>query len=110
MPAARTHDPDTSHAAARRVSTVRIVQDRVEDILRDAARSRASLTDDDIFVEYSARVEAHGWTAQSPQSVRSRRAELVRHRRVRMDFDDDGIPKYGKSGYGNPCHLWTVAS
>ncbi|WIA96449.1 hypothetical protein [Curtobacterium sp. MCBA15_004] len=75
-PAARRHDVETSHDAAASVYEPTEVQQRILDILKPAdffARSRG-MTDQEIVAEYQSR----GGVIPTEQSIRSRRAELVR--------------------------------
>jgi hypothetical protein len=101
-PAARTHDPETSHLAARSVRNHTDVQQRVLDILRPEdffARSKG-MTDQEIVAAYKKR----GGVIPTDQSIRSRRAELVR----RGDVVWTGERKK-MTGTGRLARLWKAA-
>lgn len=106
MPAARTADPGTSHAAARIAHNPNEVQARVLDIVTDASLFGAGLTDEGIIAVYTRTARVNGWTLPTEQSIRSRRKELERAGRLRMVTNDDGTPAYGTTKAGNKSHLW----
>lgn len=110
MPAARTHDPQTSHAAARSVASTTLVQQRILDIIRDASVFGAGVTDEGIIATYSRQARVHAWTMPSPSSIRTRRKELADKGLVRVCTDGAGEALFGKTAGGNRSHLWTVAS
>jgi len=80
MPAARTHDPETSHLAAKAAHNPTEVQQRILRLLpaRTSFFDRtAGLTDEQLIDEYKRYAAEHDLTVPSDQSIRSRRAELV---------------------------------
>ena len=103
MPAARTHDMNTSHAAAASVWQPSEVQKRILDILQNAVRDGylAGLTDEQIIARYPAH---EGDVIPSEQSIRSRRSELVRRGRIRRSEVN------GKSEKGRVSARWVTAS
>lgn len=109
-PAARTHDPSTSHAAARSVTGTTLVQSRILDIIRDASVFGSGITDEGIVATYTRLARVNAWTMPSPSSIRSRRKELEDKRLVHYFTDDAGNPLFGKTSAGNRSHLWTVTS
>ena len=109
-PAARTEDPSTSHAAARSVQAVTLVQSRILDIIRDSSLFGSGITDEGIIATYSRLARVHAWTMPSTSSIRSRRKELEDKRLVHYFTDDAGEPQFGKTAGGNRSHLWTVTS
>ena len=81
-----------------RVSEVQIV---VLDILRRAG----NLTDDALIAIYQSRAENYpGVPGASPQSIRSRRAELVRKGLVRS------TDEIGHSQYGRRATVWALTA
>lgn len=104
MPAARRHDINTSHAAARSVHKPSEVQQRILSILRKSAWSgdRTGLTDEQIIAQYKEQFAAD--VVPTEQSIRSRRAELVAAGKVRRSLAP------GKSGTGRPSAKWTTAA
>jgi hypothetical protein len=84
MPAARSHDPSTSHAAARSAHNPTEVQLRILHILRlDATHNSTGLTDEQIHDRYQNEARRREWVMPTAQSLRSRRAELERKGKVR---------------------------
>lgn len=110
MPAARTSDPSTSHAAAASVADVTTVQSRILDIIRDAGAFGGGITDEGIIATYSRRARVKAWTMPSSSSIRTRRKELEDKRLVRPCTDDAGNALFGQTAGGRRSHLWTVAS
>jgi hypothetical protein len=107
MPAARTADPDTSHAAARTAHNPTEVQQHVLEVLEDDARSAnglRGLTDDEIFRAYTQHARTKGWVVPTPQSLRSRRAELERSGKVRFSGH------YGTTVSGRKSRRWAATS
>jgi hypothetical protein len=85
MPAARTADPGTSKLAARTAHNPTEVQQHVLEVLEyDARTNIRGLTDDEIYRTYTQHARTKGWVVPTPQSVRSRRAELERAGKVRF--------------------------
>lgn len=101
MPAARTSDPETSHAAARSAQNPTEVQQHILEVLRAQTDPRG-LTDDDLYTAYSLRAIRNGWALPTPQSVRSRRAELKRSDRVRFSGH------YGRTDTGRKSRRWVA--
>jgi hypothetical protein len=107
MPNARTTDPDTSHEAAQSVWEPSVVQSHILEVLRnyEAVTGDADgLTDDDIFRGFIAESRQSGWVIPTPQSVRSRRAELARDGHVVFS----GI--FGLTASGRRTQKWRAAS
>lgn len=103
MPAARTSDPETSHAAARSAQKPSEVQQHILEVLRAQTDPRG-LTDDDLYSAYSRRAIRNGWTVPTPQSVRSRRAELTKRGSVRFSGH------YGRTDTGRQSRRWAIAA
>jgi predicted alternative tryptophan synthase beta-subunit len=105
MPAARTADPDTSHAAARTAYHPTEVQQHVLEVLEYDARTNArGLTDDEIFRAFTQHARTKGWVVPTPQSLRSRRSELEHAEKVRF------TGHYGTTVSGRRARRWAVAS
>ena len=105
MPAARDTDPDTSHAAARSAHDPTEVQQRLLELLRrDAPVGSDGLTDDEIYPKYTDAALRDGSVVPTPQSLRSRRAELVRSGQVRHSG------RYGHTTSGRQSRRWALAS
>lgn len=77
---ARTTDPDTSHAAARKAAT-KCAALRAE--ILEVLEEQGDLTHDELILEINARAFAAGEPPSSPSSVRTRCKELVTAGRVR---------------------------
>jgi hypothetical protein len=108
MPAARTTDPATSHAAARAVSSTSLVQSRIVDIIRDASLFGSGITDEGIIATYGRLARVNAWTLPSPSSIRSRRKELADRDEIRPVTDKDGNVICGRTERGNLTQKWTV--
>lgn len=105
MPAARTADPDTSHAAARTAHNPTEVQQHVLEVLEyDARISSRGLTDDEVFRSYTQHARTKGWVVPTPQSLRSRRAELQRAGKVRFSGH------YGTTVSGRKSRRWVAVA
>ncbi|PYY63647.1 hypothetical protein DEJ30_12090 [Curtobacterium sp. MCPF17_003] len=103
MPAARTHDVETSHLAARTAHNPTEVQQRILQLLpaRTSFFDRsAGLTDEQLIDEYKRYAAEHGLTVPSDQSIRSRRAELVVAGKVVW------TKEYGKTSSGGKSRTW----
>lgn len=101
-PAARSGDPETSHEAAASVWNPSEVQAKVLEILwadwlTDFAGG-PGMTDEEIAVEYERRF----YPAPTPQSIRSRRAELVRRGLVVF------AGSYRKTATGRRARRWRI--
>ena len=70
---ARNSDPDTSHAAAKSVRDLTGVQQGIVEIL-----NWKPLTDEQLVIAYENAYIEFEYPEATPQSIRSRRAELVR--------------------------------
>lgn len=92
-PASRGADPDTSRAAAKLAS--RTAGSVARAVLR-TLRLEGPLTDELLADLVMLQVVC------TPQSVRSRRAELVRAKMVKA------VGKHGTTRAGNPCTVWAV--
>jgi hypothetical protein len=73
MPKSRRHDPATSVEAAESVWCPSLVESTVLDIVRQ----HGPICDDEIYRHYTLRAIRTGQVLPTPQSVRSRRSELV---------------------------------
>jgi hypothetical protein len=103
MPAARTHDPETSHLAARAAHNPTEVQQHILQLLpaRTSFFDRsAGFTDEQIIDEYKRRANEHGWTVPTDQSIRSRRAELVAAGKVAW------TKEHGRTRSGGKSRTW----
>ncbi|TDW69132.1 hypothetical protein EDF51_106116 [Curtobacterium sp. PhB25] len=106
MPAARRHDIDTSHEAARSVYKPSDVQHRIAAVLQGAAYAgdRDGLTDEEMIRRYKARAAAVGDPIPTDASLRSRRAELVVAGKVRRSLVN------GKTATGRAAAKWVMTS
>jgi hypothetical protein len=73
MPRYRRANPETSYEAAESVWCPTVVEATVLDIVRE----HGPISDDQIFKHYIQRSIRTGQVLPTPQSVRSRRSELV---------------------------------
>lgn len=90
------------HSVEAEPSAERIT--KVQTVVLDLIARLGPLTDDQLEALYQARAEAYPEVpSASPQSIRSRRAELARRGRVAAD------PVPGTSKYGRRCTRWTLA-
>jgi hypothetical protein len=102
-PAARRHDVETSHVAAATAYAPTEVQQRILDILKPAdffARSKG-MTDEEIVAAYQ---ELDG-VIPTDQSIRSRRAELVKRGLVVWTGH-----KKKMRGTGREARLWKATA
>lgn len=107
MPKSRTTDPITSQEAAESAYEPSLVQAHILEVLRNYAavtEDHDGLTDDEIFQGFVREARQHGWVVPTPQSVRSRRAELV----------DEGFVQhtgiYGLTVSGRRTQKWAAVS
>lgn len=100
----RFTDPDTSRAAAEKVTPkVAPTRARVYAILSDAGPD--GLTHEQIIEEHRRREALIGYPSASVSSLRTRCSELVRDREVERVPD-----KVGRSAAGNASVRWRVAN
>ena len=101
---ARRNDPETSHEAAE---TVNVSRDRRAVLF--ALYMESDLTDDAIFaaLEYPQSDDEH-MPHGTAQSLRSRRAELMRDGLVEVVTYDGGTPVYGRTAYGRRCRVYQL--
>lgn len=101
---ARRNDPDTSREAAE---TVNVSRDRRAVLF--ALYMESELSDDDIFaaLEHPA-FDDERMPYGTAQSLRSRRADLMRDGLVELVTYDDGTPVYGKTSYGRRCRVYRL--
>jgi hypothetical protein len=105
MPAARTADPGTSKLAARTAHNPNEVQQHVLDVLEyDARTNTRGLTDDEVYRAYTQHARTKGWVIPTPQSVRSRRAELEHAGKVRFSGH------YGTTVSGRKARRWAATA
>lgn len=78
-PAARTADPDTSHAAAASVRGYENLRSRLYTLL---VNYPGGLTHEQIVTAYAGYVTAQGWRPATDQGIRSRVKELEREGKV----------------------------
>jgi hypothetical protein len=103
MPAARRHDADTSHLAARTVQNPTEVQQRILALLpvRTSFFDKPQgMTDEQIIAEYRTVAELLNVRVPSDQSIRSRRSELVDAGKVAWTGD------YGLTAGGRKSRTW----
>ena len=101
---ARRNDPETSWEAA---GTVNVSRDRRAVLF--ALYMESDLSDDDIFaaLEHPQSDDEripHG----TAQSLRSRRAELMRDGLVEVVTYDGGTPVYGRTACGRRCRVYRL--
>lgn len=101
---ARRNDPDTSREAAE---TVNVPRDRKAVLF--ALYMESELSDDGIFaaLEHPQSDDEH-IPHGTAQSIRSRRAELMRDGYIEIVTYDDGTPVYGKTAYGRRCRVYRL--
>ena len=101
---ARRNDPETSREAAE---TVNVSRDRRAVLF--ALYMESDLTDDAIFaaLEHPQSDDEH-MPHGTAQSLRSRRAELMRDGYIEVSTYDDGIPIYGRTAYGRRCRVYQL--
>lgn len=101
---ARRNDPETSKEAAE---TVNVSRDRRAVLF--ALYMEGEATDDEILAElehptFNDEHMPHG----TAQSLRSRRAELMRDGYIEVVMYDDGTPVYGRTAYGRRCRVYRL--
>lgn len=106
MPAARRHDIDTSHAAARSVYKPTEVQLGILTVMQRAsyAGDRDGLTDEEIVRRFKERATRVGETIPTDSSIRSRRAELVAAGKIRRSTVN------GKTATGRTAAKWLITA
>lgn len=109
-PAARTHDPATSHAAARSITGVSLTQDRILSIVRDASLFGGGITDEGIRATYQKRAKVRAWPMPSEERIRTARKELADRGDLRICVDDDGVPILRLTSRKRWSRTWTVTS
>jgi hypothetical protein len=103
MANARISDPITSHEAAESAWSPSEVQQHILEILEHdeaVTGNSTGMTDDDIYRAYVRESRQHGWVMPTPQSVRSRRSELVAKGLVEFS----GV--YGMTDSGRRTQEW----
>ncbi|MBT2503008.1 hypothetical protein J7E22_10725 [Curtobacterium sp. ISL-83] len=81
------------------------MQKRLLSIIRRVAPSGSDgITDDELYPMYVADALTAGWVVPTPQSLRSRRSELVRAGAVRHSG------KYGRTVSGRKSRRWVASS
>ena len=101
---ARRNDPETSKEAAE---TVNVSRDRKAVLF--ALYMESDLSDDAIFaaLEHPQSDDEH-MPHGTAQSLRSRRAELMRDGLVEVVTYDGGTPVYGRTAYGRRCRVYQL--
>lgn len=101
---ARRNDPDTSREAAE---TVNVPRDRKAVLF--ALYMESELSDDGIFAALEHPLfNDERMPYGTAQSLRSRRAELMRDGYIEVVKYDDGTPVYGKTAYGRRCRVYRL--
>lgn len=101
---ARRNDPETSREAAE---TVNVSRDRKAVLF--ALYMESDLSDDGIFAALEHQLfNDECMPYGTAQSLRSRRAELMREGLVKLVTYDDGTPVYGKTAYGRRCRVYRL--
>jgi hypothetical protein len=98
MPYARHTDPETSHEAASTVKDVSLVKSIILAILDLGG----PLSDEQILMRYYAKAES-GFPRATEQSLRSRRAELVKAGLVEHNGE------FAITSNGRRTRLWVLA-
>lgn len=96
---ARNTDPETSHEAAASVKNLPEIK---RNILLIMAGSSEPMMDWEIVRKYYEYTQVHGWAWAMEQSIRSRRAELVRDGKI--EFADE----WGESVTGRRSRKWRL--
>lgn len=97
---ARKTDPSTSHEAAESVADISVLQKNLLDIFKRTGRG---LTDEQLVERYNTWRMRKKWASASPQSIRSRRSELV----VKGYIEFDG--EYGVTVFGRKTRVWRLS-
>lgn len=101
-PIARPHDPETSWDAAEAQTATR--RQLVQAAIVTLINSHGPLSDERLVDLYEAHRFIHpSVPAATPQSIRTRRNELVVDGKVRA------ASKRGRTRTGSTCQLWTLA-
>lgn len=96
---ARSTDPETSHEAADTVWNPTEVQAHVFRIIEE----HGPISDTELAWHYGHEAVKHNWYVPTPQSLRSRRAELVASGQI----EHSGF--YGLTPNGRRTRKWWVA-
>lgn len=100
----RRNDPETSNEAAE---TVNVSRDRRAVLF--ALYMESDLSDDDIFAALeNPQSDDEHMPHGTAQSLRSRRAELVRDGYIEVSTYDGGTPVYGRTAYGRRCRVYRL--
>jgi hypothetical protein len=100
MAKARSTDPETSHEAGESIRDVSITQATVLELFIE----HTSLTDLQLEQVYNTEATKRSWKTQTPQSLRSRRSELVT--KGHLEFSG----AWGESPTGLRARIWKVVS
>lgn len=101
---ARNSDPETSREAAE---TVNVQRDRRAVLFALYMEGEAS--DGEILSELEhPQFDDERMPYGTAQSLRSRRAELMRDGLVELVTYDDGTPVYGRTAYGRRCRVYRL--
>lgn len=92
---ARATDPETSHNAAASIENVTDRQRAVHEALSEYG----PITHEELVAKYVETRAVHVWPEQTPSSIRSRCAELVKLDLVRHDG-------YGRTVNGGKSRTW----
>ena len=98
---ARITDPETSHEAAASVTDTSMLQDRIVFLLGVSDYHDGSVTDEELISLYDSFFASTN--PATPQSIRSRRAELVSKGYVVFDGE------YGMTVNGRRTRKWRLA-
>lgn len=94
---ARLTDPETSHEAAASVGEISKTQ-----FLVLLTIAQGPQTDEEIVSTFSVQVQNYKWVPATPQSIRSRRSELVKLGLVSF------LGEYGITSTGRRTRVWKI--
>lgn len=101
---ARRNDPETSKEAAE---TVNVSRDRKAVLF--VLYMESDLSDDGIFAALEhPQSDDERMPHGTAQSIRSRRAELMRDGYIEVSTYDGGTPIYGRTAYGRRCRVYRL--
>jgi hypothetical protein len=104
MAHARLTDPETSPEAADTVSDVTVLQANILQLFKiERNRGGFDLTDEQTVRIYDEEREQRGWYQATPQSIRSRRSELVTKGYIAFSGT------YGVTAHGRRTRAWKLA-
>lgn len=101
IPKARISDPETSHEAAASLDPTKLSELMIAII--QITREAGKITDGDLISKYYEYSQIFGWEVYEPQTIRSRRSDLVKAGKIEFSGE------YGITRSGRRTRMWKIA-